>query len=231
MNSRLGDLVEGTITARDADGDDRRQLSVAWQPLDRCELQVGPAALRSRRLSVWLPPSAGSQVLPRRPDCLRCLGRATVRNGHPVPVPRTQTEPILSQLGHSRLQGAFGGRLTAYILSGALTPISATRPPQHQLGSLRQLQPGRTHPRWLAQLGADHGAVAIKEVKMLEVPGHSANDGQVFTDCATTSGNSSILRMMVISAGRCQQRHVELAPRPVPRRSADAGDAGVAAPA
>ncbi len=42
----LACLVERTITARTPVVMTDGNLSVAWQPLDRCEIQVGPAALR-----------------------------------------------------------------------------------------------------------------------------------------------------------------------------------------
>ena len=42
----LARLVERTITARTPIVMTDGSLSVAWQPLDRCEIQVGPAALR-----------------------------------------------------------------------------------------------------------------------------------------------------------------------------------------
>jgi hypothetical protein len=69
----LASLVERTIAARApmmlTDGN----LSVAWQPLDRCELQVGPSALR-------LPPAdfrrlaATVQEAKRRLDDLTASG-------------------------------------------------------------------------------------------------------------------------------------------------------------
>jgi len=69
----LARLVERIITARTAVVMTDGNLSVAWQPVERCEIQVGPAALR-------LPPAdfrrlaATIQEARRRLDDLTASG-------------------------------------------------------------------------------------------------------------------------------------------------------------